>query len=125
MTQEDKDLLIKDLSGRLPYGVKIDKTLYGAITLNERNIESFRKGFDDILIPYLHPLSSMTDEQYNEFFSYYHNIEMDEIKASGDYLKASYLGENAKRDWLNKNHFDYNYLIDRNLAIDCTNLNIY
>ena len=28
-------------------------------------------------------------------------------------------------DWLNKNHFDYRNLINKNLAIDCTNLNIY
>lgn len=28
-------------------------------------------------------------------------------------------------DWLNKNHFDYRGLIEKGLAIDCTNLNIY
>lgn len=28
-------------------------------------------------------------------------------------------------DWFNKNHFDYRNLIYKNLAIDCTNLNIY
>ena len=28
-------------------------------------------------------------------------------------------------DWFNKNHFDYRNLIEKGLAIDCTNLNIY
>jgi Fe-S-cluster containining protein len=75
--------------------------------------------------PYLFPLSSMTEEQYNEFFSYYHNMEMTEVKASGDYLKAAYIGDDAKYRWLNKNHFDYRGLIEKELAIDATNLNIY
>ena len=28
-------------------------------------------------------------------------------------------------DWYNKNHFDYRGLIEKGLAVDCTNLNIY
>lgn len=67
----------------------------------------------------------MTEEQCNEFFSYYHNIEMAEVKASGDYLKASYLGDDAKYHWLNKNHLDYRGLIPMGLASDATGLNIY
>lgn len=134
MTQENKELLLKDLCARIPYGVKV-QIKNEIVVLNSicdddgyhfNFIGDDREGVNiEQIKPYLFPLSSMTEEQYNEFFSYYHNIEMDEIKASGDYLKAAYLGENAKHDWLNKNHFDYRYLIDRNLAIDCTNLNIY
>ncbi len=63
MKQEYKELLLKDLCARLPYGVKIHKVLYGATTLNERDIDSFRKGIEDILIPYLRPRSSMTEEE--------------------------------------------------------------
>lgn len=29
------------------------------------------------------------------------------------------------QDWLNKNHFDYRGLIEKGLAIDATNLNVY
>ena len=67
----------------------------------------------------------MTEEQHNEFFSYYHNIEMAELKASCDYLKAAYTGDDARYSWLNKNHFDYRGLIEKGLAIDATGLNIY
>ena len=135
MTQEDKELLLKDLCARLPYGIKA--SYYGAEEERETwdEIECVtRDGYVDIgqySLPiesiklYLFPLSGMTDEQYNEFFSYYHNIEMAEVKSSGDYLKAAYIGDDAKYNWLNKNHFDYRGLIEKGLAIDATGLNIY
>lgn len=55
----------------------------------------------------------MIEEQHNEFFSHYHNIEIAELKASGDYLKAAYTGDDARYSWLNKNHFDYRGLIEK------------
>ena len=135
MTQ-DKELLLKDLCSRIPYGVKMNHiadeeicplTLVGVakdmITLQGAGgyactcVEDYK--------PYLFPLSSMTEEQHNEFFTYFHDVELKEIKTSGDYLKAAYLGENAKRDWLNKNHFDYRGLIEKGLAIDATGKGIY
>lgn len=127
MTQEEKDLLLKDLCGRLPYGVKFQsENIETAFFVDTSDNEVWINGtcIDDFK-PYLFPLSSMTEEQYNEFFSYYHNIEMDEVKASGDYLKAAYIGDDAKYSWLNKNHFDYRGLIEKGLAIDATGLNIY
>ncbi len=142
MTKEEKDLLIKDLCARLPYGVKCkilgtNETKILASANYDRENTLFDFWEDDRKIqydyqlylsefkPYLFPMSSMTDELYNEFFAYYHNIEMDEVKASGDYLKAAYLGDDAKYEWLNRHNFDYRYLIEKGLAIDCTNLNIY
>jgi hypothetical protein len=127
MTREEKELLLKDLSGRLPYEVKIHigKTqrieVFSDINLC---IGSINNTYADVR-PYLFPLSSMTEEQYNEFFSYYHNIEMAEVKASGDYLKAAYIGDDAKYSWLNKHHFDYRGLIPKGLALDATGKNIY
>lgn len=138
MTQENKDLLLKDLCARLPYKVKISipELWYN----NKKRVETLNeifKGDDDLyrvnssgmliryIKPYLFPLSSMTDKQYDEFFNYYHNIEIEEIKASGDYLKAAYLSDSAKYEWLNRNKFDWGYLIEKGLAIDCTKLNIY
>ena len=134
MTQEDKELLLRDLCARLPYGVKIELTWWVMgegtcinTTLETDHIEQLLNDEDsDIEIkPYLFPLSSMTEEQHNEFFSYYHDIEMAEVKASGDYLKAAYIGDDAKYSWLNKNHFDWRGLIEKGLAIDATGLNIY
>lgn len=108
MTQEDKNLLLKDVSARLPYGVKIlyYKASYGASTLNERDVESFRKGFVNLLIPYLRPLSSMTEEEkeeYQAFFNY------DGVEYPEEYI-----------DWLNAHHFDYRGLIEKGLALEAT-----
>lgn len=133
MTHEDKALLLKDLCGRLPYGVKVNGVFLnynkdnGKILYERCDKKFIYEHLDryETLKPYLFPLSSMTDKQYDEFFNYYHNIEIEEIKASGDYLKAAYLGDGAKYEWLNRNNFDWRYLIDKGLAIDATGLNIY
>ena len=128
MTQENKELLLKDLCARLPYGLKYNYCGYDGCdyTMNRVDCNAVDCAFPiENVKPYLFPLSSMTEEQHNEFFSYYHNIEMAEVEASGDYLKAAYIGDDAKYSWLNKNHFDYRGLIEKGLAIDATNLNIY
>lgn len=138
MTREDKDLLLKDFSARLPYGVKVgtldnDGSLeniwevlwYNTFTEDIKLINSIDVADKLIDIseikPYLFPLSSMTEEQSKEleeidpeFYSL--------ICGNGDiYVSMDVRGY----DWLNKNHFDYRGLIPMGLAIDCTNLNIY
>ena len=138
MTQENRELLLKDLCARLPYGIKFLRESWNYEWDQELSVIEVLEDIDkdgyinktkvynvEDIKPYLFPLSSMTEEQHNEFFSYYHNIEMAEVKSSGDYLKAAYIGDDAKYSWLNKNHFDYRGLIEKNLAIDATNLNIY
>lgn len=133
MTQENKELLLKDISARLSYGVKCEIVRYRPVdgevvdiftdTITFENISKYTDARYKIR-PYLFPMSSMTEDQYDEFFAFFHDVEMKEIETSRDYFKAAYLGENAKRDWLNKNHFDYRYLIEKDLAIDATNKNI-
>lgn len=135
MAQKNKELLFKDLCARLPYHTRVKvwlkdgTTEEGALDLEHNYGDVLRDAFYYNKIvkikPYLFPLSSMTEEQHNEFFSYYHDIEMAEVKASGDYLKAAYIGDDAKYSWLNKNHFDWRGLIEKGLAIDATGLNIY
>ena len=76
MTQEEKDLLLKDLCARLPYGVKVQDELGRINKLVIGNNDLIRLFYNDfsiygeeqISLPYLFPLSSMTEEQYNEFF---------------------------------------------------------
>lgn len=68
MTQEEKDLLLKDLCGRLPYGVWIERKLksckFGAkCMLNALDIYAIERGQYDFYKPYLFPLSSMTVKQ--------------------------------------------------------------
>lgn len=120
MTQEQKDLLLKDLCARLPYGVKIsvnDKAeiLQGINTLdNVVEYGSFLSCGIEEVKPYLFPVSSMTDEQKNEF----HKHCFSDMFGILFYTEETY-------DWLNANHFDYRRLIDKGLGIDATGLNIY
>ena len=133
MTQEEKDLLLKDLCARLPYGVKayvknwskLDRKYYEGVytvesiytSLNNILVSSERcsvdviVGYDDYEIkPYLFPLSSMTKEQQIDLFKFVTN---------------NIGNENIIYDWHNKNHFDYRGLIEKGLALDATGLNIY
>lgn len=124
MTKEDKDLLLRDLCGRLPYGVKVTTTntavKFGVISgISIENKISVRTKHADIVFnctevkPYLFPLSSMTEEQEEEYNSL-NCWELGCFPYTEDAL-----------DYLIANHFDYRGLIPKGLAIDCTNLNIY
>ena len=138
MKQEDKELLLKDLCARLPYGVKckyhhiqyvengkiIDINMFGRV-----NIDGHIKDVCDIK-PYLFPLSSMTEEQKNELQKIiYVETEMicNQLKTNNYGIEAGkyHFNSTLQVDWLNKNHFDYRGLIPLGLANDCTNLNIY
>ena len=142
MTQENKELILKDLCARLPYGVKIhlnadmypnwkgDYNLTAIKSIKSSQVQCSVKQFScwsnlEDIKPYLFPMSSMTDEQHTDMFNYYHNAEIEEVYASGDYLKAAYIGDDKKYEWLNRNHFDYRGLIEKGLALDATGLNIY
>lgn len=122
MKQEDKDLLLRDLCSRLPYGVKgvEANTLCSLNTVTRfksiiKNIEYKIEhlGFK----PYLFPLSSMTEEQSMEFALLQVNTHKD------GFLYVCDCANMMK--WLLKNHFDIYGLIEKGLAIDATNLNIY
>lgn len=132
MTKEDKMLLIKDLSSRLPYAVHVQH-ISGAIgILHDISIRHKYDESDNIcdvicytdflggsigiehFKPYLFPLSSMTDNQKQEYQYITERWMYDSSYSISDSI-----------DWLNKNHFDYRNLIDKNLAIDATGLNIY
>lgn len=131
MTQEQKDLLLRDLCGRLPYGVKVQYQVGSQLpdikTFNAKQYDELSKGsyIDDWLKctfkPYLLPLWRMTKKQKEEFDALY--WEAREKTCTDFDFKCIYSG--LKTDWFNKNHFDYRGLIPMGLAIDCTNLNIY
>lgn len=110
MKQEDIELLLIDLSARLPYSVKC----YSVITNGEPNtIGGYCEVLDNFYIrevggwfpisiikPYLRPMLSMTEEELDEYES---------IKG----WKKEY----ELIDWLNKRHFDYRGLIEKGLAL--------
>ena len=124
MIQEDRELLLKDLCARLPYGVKVNEAVQGDFTLisllKERAFTTCETEdcYNDFPIecikPYLFPLSSMTEEQKKEYQYITERWMYDSSYSISD-----------STDWLNKNHFDYRGLIEKGLAIDATGLNIY
>ena len=120
MTQKNKELLLKDLSARLLYGVKVQinsdiKKVAGIkngfVVTKERGLYSTKEYITRIecCILYLRPMSSMTEEEkidYQAFFNY------DGVEYPEEYI-----------DWLNAHHFDYRGLIEKGLAIAVTEEN--
>ena len=115
MAKNEKDILLKDLCTRLPYGVKVlykgGKYKISNISICNETITIYgERGYPiEVEIkkvkPYLAPISSMTEEQDKEFMN----------------IQIGY----PSVDWFNKNHIDYRGLIPMGLAIDATGLNIY
>lgn len=135
MKQEDKELLLKDLCSRLPYGVKgnyqnSDDELLRKITITYRYLEPNGMVMTGDIKPYLFPLSSISREQKEELENlgwYFDNFEIHNVsECLGTYRE--YVAHSdcfVLIDWFNKNHFDYRGLIPMGLAIDATGLNIY
>lgn len=128
MTPEDKQLLLKDLCARLPYGVKVRyKSVEGEgdIKLGYGNIgyvSDLGRGWWIECKPYLRPMSSMSDEEkkkYNQFVKGLHGLD-------GRVTPLKFCEERDLCkcfDWLNAHHFDYCGLIKKDLAIAVTEEN--
>ena len=136
MTQEEKDLVLKDICSRLPYNVKayvkhwssIDQKYYEGVydvksafpSLNEIHVQS-KSGSVDVTLgyydhefkPYLFPLSSMNEEQIKEFNSI--------TQKCNTYIGKSIL----LTDFCNKHHIDWRGFIEKGLALDATGLDVY
>lgn len=112
MTQENRELLLKDLCARLPYGVKVKDDMNRTYHLTIGNIyliDLFHDNGDYVdtpIKPYLRPMSSMTEEE---------NVEYEEVQGFDNVFWTSHTCET---DWLNEHHFDYRGLIGRGLAIE-------
>ena len=138
-TQEQKGLLLKDLCGRLPHGVKCkiletnEVKILGSIQYDGENTlfdfwDDKKKRYEYQLYlsefkPYLFPISSMTEEQKKELEKLYWYCDNYEICNDTEYVYHNDCSELI--DWINKNHFDYRGLIPMGLANDATGLNIY
>ena len=150
MNQESKQLVLKDLCARLPYGVKFEynKNVYTAkgldLIVTDEGYWDYAvtaKGVApieiDFIKPYLFPLSSMTEEQFLELtelcnmYDNYHDYNPYEywgIQVCRKHIhgnKPCFSNNYKAIDWYNKNHFDYRGLIEKGLALDATNLGIY
>ena len=132
MTTEDKELLMRDLCARLPYGVKVSVSYgFGQPEIKKLCVVHISQlmGNSCTIKPYLRPLSNMTEEERKELIrlfglnhaivpgadgmSWYHfpdlGIESVEF-IFGDIHKLL--------DWLNAHHFDYRGLIKMGLALE-------
>lgn len=122
MTQEEKQLLLKDLCGRLPYGVKVHNPnpkfphedeyiqtltdIHGTMQSNwitfgtdceEINVDwNIGNINQDVLKPYLRKMPSLDSEEYLDF----------DCNEGNDF------------DWLNSHHIDYRGLIEKRLALE-------
>ena len=132
MTQENKDLLLRDICARLPYGVKAQVCGWDAekgevevpleiYSINTDGYVYFVTNDYDVnylpvenVRPYLRPRSSMTGEEMKE----YHKTFRAEPYGSG--TGFVYVESIHSFDWLNKKMFDYRGLIDKGLAIELT-----
>ena len=142
MTPEEKDLLLKDLCARSPYGVKVNGVFLnynkdkGKILYEECVKELDYKHLNryETLKPYLFPLSSMTEEQKKEILKRYNLHTYYGLCIEITNHSEGYWDNDSSCnlqdylwlvDWFNKNHFDYRGLIEKSLALDATGLNIY
>ena len=140
MTQAEKELLLRDLCARLPYGVKIQfktnsvienkyKFIYNVdgeyeyINIGKSNltldiIKMLSNNCIDEIKPYLFPMSSMTDAEKEEYC---------QLQQRVIYNSKGVINEDVTKyiNWCYKKHLDINNLIPMELAIDATNLNIY
>ena len=147
MKQEDKELLLKDLCARLPYGVFCNIGLDYPLQLQSLFVDKldgilldFYKDGKDYQVylsevkPYLFPFSSMTEEQKEELNKKFNVQFLGNTIYSIHYHSEGCWDTDLElglQDWLwfinwcYKNHFDINNLIEKGLAIDATGLNIY
>ena len=122
LNEEDKQLLLKDLSARLPYGVKIHvkgeyKRAHKIYSIGVEN--EFVSYFEamhlyDVVIakcvPYLRPMSSMTGEEKETYKNLFISKEVDGF----DFDIPNY----DAVDWLLEHHFDFRGLLEKGLALE-------
>lgn len=151
MNKEEKELLLKDLCGRLPYKVKgrckwiapmtkspentvkvLDSRVLEAIqSIIDHGLAIINSGSNEITLdkyefkPYLRPMSSMTEKEYETFpipysfdsFSTWNNTILSNV-IEGTQILIGIDEITEIIDWLNSHHFDYRGLIEMGLALE-------
>lgn len=138
MTEENEELLLKDLCARLPYHplIKIYNDSWEGCRVGEYDnnlsylhVEAFLCDRIEIL-PYLRSFSSMTKEEKEQLEELTYNEHEDFVTTTGRRMilatdsdtgyGSAYFSENISEvvEWLNKHHFDYRELIKKGLALE-------
>lgn len=147
MTKEERQLLLKDLCARLPYGaiilhegwnyewddslstrervVGIDEKFIYTKVIDSDTKEEYREDkhslslFDDK--PYLRPMSSMMEKEKDELYTamdWYGSIDENGNVDTKGQDKVYRETFYDYTDWLNAHHFDYRGLIEKGLALE-------
>ena len=121
MTQEDKNLLLKDLCARLPYGIKaqynselIGKIKVGGIEGYDNNVffmDDRYPYYVEELSPYLRPMSSMTEEEQEEFLDLIIPIDRGKAVVEEDNIERY-------NEFIYAHHFDNKGLIEKGLSLE-------
>lgn len=103
MTQEEKELLLKDLCARLPYGVKVHIIDATGAEIDDRLTTSTISHLDRWVVkPYLRPRNSVTKKELKEYDKIFNKaLDMWEVM-----------------DWMNDHYLDYRDLIPKGLALE-------
>ena len=121
MTQEEKQLLLKDLCARLSYGVIVDVSRveeWKQLTLTPFILSNY---YDDIekIKPYLRPMSSMTEEEKEYIKNRWCYNDWD-IDGPSSLWREKIDVEDVEGiiDYFNEHHLDYRGLIPMGLALE-------
>ena len=111
MKQEEKELLLRDLFGRLPYGAFVQFEVDGQKTIKPLTVDFLSSTWyhTEWIKPYLRPMSSMTEEEkfeYDRILSIEHE----------GYLLIEEVPDII--DFYNSKHLDYRGLIPMGLALE-------
>ena len=128
MTQEEKQLLIKDICARVPYGVIINKKVSHSHQIEELNDIGYGQRSDEVYIngyplknskPYLRPMSSMTEEEWLKLKEWISIASDTKGKVYFDGFRDISAEDTIKAiDYLLSHHFDFHNLIEKGLALE-------
>ena len=122
MAQEQKQLLLKDLYARLPYGAFVQFEVDGQKTIKPLTVDFLSSTWyhTEWIKPYLRPMSSMTEEEIEEYWTKINNdapeMPIDEISTIENIAKCS----EVVLDFLNSHYLNYRGLITMGLALPAT-----
>lgn len=139
MKTEEKQLLLKDLCARLPYGVRVNiiEDAGGAEIDDELTTSTISHSFMWTVKPYLRPMSSMTEEEAKEIAILHDIKDILSVKVTSDYIdvivddgvcsterRTIWYDEIVSSvkcfDFLTAHHFDYRGLIEKGLALEAS-----
>jgi len=129
MTKEEKELLFRDICGRIPYGTKAKYDANGVsedVVISLATVKILQaiptdREFPITIKPYLRPMSSMTHAEREEWF----NVKFEATMALLRNCEEGSNIPNASPDivslnWLYERHFDCNNLIEQGLALEAS-----